>query len=161
MEDPTALLAFRWYKYPLRLQHPQNPSHFLFFSLVPQLLSAAHRRRRTTCGLRPARRGAPPGPRPSASFPFFPLLLLPRFPSPKTREHQGEFTAEAAWRRRQWRRHWPPRRRARSPAGERAAVERLSGGARFARRWGPMPLQRLCPRACAPKAAPAAVGTVR
>jgi hypothetical protein len=34
----------------------------------------------------------------------------------------------AAWTER-WR--WPPRRRARSPAGERAVVERLSGGARL------------------------------
>jgi hypothetical protein len=46
----------------------------------------------------------------------------------------------AAWTERWRRRCWPPRRRARSPVGERAAVERLSGGARFARRWGPRPL---------------------
>jgi hypothetical protein len=75
------------------------------------------------------------------------FLLLPFFPSPASREIQrAAMRPERGWwpRSREQpcgqredgsrRRRWPPRRCVRSPEGERAAVERLSDGAR-----GPVP----------------------
>jgi hypothetical protein len=56
--------------------------------------------------------------------------------APKNREHQRAppWRSGGRWRRR---RRWPPCRCARSPAGVRAAVERLSGGARTRASVGP------------------------
>jgi hypothetical protein len=68
--------------------------------------------------------------------PFSAFALSPSSPNPslasvRSRERSGH---GGQWRGCGRRRHWPPRRRARSPEGERAAVERLSDGAS-----GPVP----------------------